>query len=101
MKYRITFGRLLFELLYCPDDCIERSQGIFKINTGQVAKRIRITKSRLHAMLTWAEEFGLIEYSLKDDIAKVELRTITCERSYSEKSQSKRSIQLLKMLKKH
>ena len=81
MKYRLTFGRLLFEIMFGRSSDIVRSDNkAIAINISKVARRIRVRPIRLKDVIGWAANYDMIEVIGESQTHMViRLRSELCE----------------------
>jgi len=91
MKYRLTFGRLLFEIMFGRSDDIVHSGDKTAINISKVARRIRVRPIRLKDVIGWAASYDMIEIVAESQTHMIiRLRSELCEKNYTESETSNR-----------
>ena len=94
MKYRLTFGRLLFEIMFGrSSDIIRAGNSTIAIYTSKVARRIRVRPTRLKDVIGWAANYDMIEVIGESQThIIIKLRSELCEMPYiEEKTVNKQS----------
>lgn len=60
MRYRPSAGRLILELFYGEDDCIERSEGVITVHISKLARKLHVRPVRLCETLDWLSAYGIV-----------------------------------------